>query len=264
VRRGLVAITVVVSAVVVFTLVVARPWGDHHRLAVVAGRPSPTAREAGSSTIAPTTTAPTMTAPTMTAPTTTAPTTTAPTTTAPTTTIVSPTTGAPAPNGIGSGPSTKAIIDPGSLPQTGDKPSGSDAGFQSRMRLLVQAVASGDASAALPAFFPLRAYDQVKAVRDPAADWQGRLISLYDADIANLHASLGSAARSMQFLGADVPDAAAGWVGPGAEVNRIGYWRVYDTRVRYSVSGGTASFTVISLISWRGQWYVVHFRTPPR
>jgi hypothetical protein len=29
------------------------------------------------------------------------------------------------------------------------------------------------------------------------------------------------------------------------------------------VGGRAATFPVQSLISWRGQWYVVHFTTPP-
>lgn len=44
------------------------------------------------------------------------------------------------------------------------------------------------------------------------------------------------------------------------EYNKIGYWRVYGTRVRYRTAAGTAgSFGIYSLISWRGQWYIVHF-----
>ena len=162
------------------------------------------------------------------------------------------------------GASTATTTDPGVLTQTSDRPSGADPAFQGRMHLLVQAVATGDASVALPAFFPLHAYTQVKAVRDPAGDWQGRLVALFDSDIAGLHASLGAGAGTAQLAGVDVPDATAAWVGPGIELNRIGYWRVYDTRVRYTVGGRAGSFVVISLISWRGEWYVVHLRTPPR
>jgi hypothetical protein len=132
------------------------------------------------------------------------------------------------------------------------------------MRRLWQAVVTGDPAVGLPAFFPLSAYLQVKAIANPAADWHERLIGQYDSDIAGLHAALGAGAASAQFVGVSVPSAAATWVDPGAEYNRIGYWRVYDTTVEYTVGGMQRSFTVISLISWRGQWFVVHFRTPPR
>jgi hypothetical protein len=69
---------------------------------------------------------------------------------------------------------------------------------------------------------------------------------------------LGSGAANATFDGISVPDAAQ-WVEPGAEYNKIGYWRVYGARLGYTVDGGPGSFTVASMISWRGQWYVVHF-----
>jgi len=129
---------------------------------------------------------------------------------------------------------------------------------------LWRAVTSGDASIGLPAFFPLAAYEQVKALANPAADWRSRLLATYNRDIVGLHALLGPQAPSARLLGVDVPDTAATRVLPGAEFNRLSYWRVYRTAVRYEVGGRAASFTVMSLISWRGQWYVVHLTTPPR
>lgn len=226
--RPIVAVSVAVGVLVAAGLVFFRPGEPRHTVAVA----EPAVTE-------PTTTMSSL------------PTTTTPTTTTSTTTTVPP-------------PTTTTLPDVGALPQTRDKPSGSDPALAGRLQLLVQAVASGDASVALPAFFPLSAYEQVKAVANPAADWKYRLVSLYDQDISAVHRSLGAAAASATFVGADVPDATAQWVGPGAELNRIGYWRVYNTTVRYSTSGTTGSFIVISMISWRGQWYVVHFRTPPK
>ena len=159
---------------------------------------------------------------------------------------------------------TTTTVDVGSLPQTRDKPSGSDPALAARLALVVQAVASGDPSGALPAFFPLAAYQQVKAVANPTSDWKYRLVALFDQDIASLHRSIGASAPTMTFTGVDVPDATAQWVNPGSEYNRIGYWRVYSAKVRYGIGSTSGSFIVISMISWRGQWYVVHFRTPPK
>jgi len=161
-------------------------------------------------------------------------------------------------------PTTTTTVDPGTLPQTRQRPSDTDAAFVARMELVWQAVVTGDPAVGLSAFFPLSAYLQVKSLANPGADWHDRLIARYDGDIAALHAALGAAAASARFVGVSVPSAAAVWVNPGAEYNRIGYWRVYDTAVEYTVGASARSFTVISLISWRGQWYVVHFRTPPR
>ena len=144
---------------------------------------------------------------------------------------------------------------PGSLPQTAARPSGSDPLFAQRMRALWAAIVAGD-TAARNSFFPLDAYLQVKEINNPAADYRNRLIALYDLDIRALHLRVGSGAT---LLGVDVPDRSATWVTPGQEYNKGSYWRVYGTRVRYrTVAGKEGSFGIFSLISWRGQWYVVH------
>jgi hypothetical protein len=165
---------------------------------------------------------------------------------------------APAPS-----PSAVRTPDPGSLPQTTARPSGSDPQFAKRVVALWAAIVAGDTSAR-SSFFPLGAYLQVKAISNPAADYRNRLIALYDLDIRALHLRVGSGAA---LLGVDVPDRSATWVTPGQEYNKGSYWRVYGTRVRYRTGiGKVGSFGIFSLISWRGQWYVVHLgptnRTP--
>ena len=165
-----------------------------------------------------------------------------------------PTTTAPA--------TTTTTVDPGTLPQTAARPSASDPAFAARIALLWQAVVSGDATVALPAFFPESAYLQVKAISNPDDDWHRRLVRLYDADIAGLHTRV--AGYTATLVGVTVPDAAATWVLPGAEYNKGSYWRVYGSVVHYEVDGRASTFVIQSLISWRGQWYVVHLTTPPR
>jgi hypothetical protein len=159
-------------------------------------------------------------------------------------------------------PAPTTTSDPGLLPQTGARPSGTDPAFQARMKLLWDAIATGHVGVALPAFFPLAAYKKVKTLADPGSDWLHRLVVAYDSDIAALHSSMG--AGPMSFTGTTVPDASATWVAPGSEANKIGYWRVYNSTLNYTAGGAAHKIVVISLISWRGQWYVVHFRTPPR
>ncbi len=156
---------------------------------------------------------------------------------------------------------TSTTVDPGTLPQTTVRPSGADPTFLARIQLLWQAAVTGDPTVALPAFFPEAAYLQVKAISNPDADWHQRLIRLYDSDIASVHRRVAGHAAS--FVSVVVPDAAATWVRPGAEYNKGSYWRVYGTVVHYTVDGQAATFPIQSLISWRGQWYVVHFVTPP-
>jgi hypothetical protein len=45
---------------------------------------------------------------------------------------------------------------------------------------------------------------------------------------------------------------------PGEEYNKIGYYRVFGSRLRYEVDGAAHAIDVKSLISWRGEWFVVH------
>jgi hypothetical protein len=155
-------------------------------------------------------------------------------------------------------PTTTTTTDPGTLPQTRDEPVASGAMFDTGVNGLWEAVVNDDPRSGAPFFFPLSAYLQVKAISDPADDWQNRLVAAYGRDIHSLHRSLGANAAQAQLVGIDLPRSQAQWITPGVEYNKLGYWRVYGTRIRYTVNGRAQSFAVVSLISWRGEWYVVH------
>ena len=55
-----------------------------------------------------------------------------------------------------------------------------------------------------------------------------------------------------------VPEQYGHWIPPGVCANGIGYYEVANARVAYQLGGQTRSFGIASLISWRGEWYVVH------
>lgn len=148
--------------------------------------------------------------------------------------------------------------DPGALPQTRDKPKGNGEGFEKRAALLFDAIVADDPDRAIPFFFPVTAYEQVKAIAYPASDWRRRLIGAFKRDIHGLHKRLGDKAASAKLVRFDVPDDRARWVEPDEESNKLGYWRVYGTHIVYEVDGKERTFDVSSLISWRGEWYVVH------
>jgi hypothetical protein len=164
----------------------------------------------------------------------------------PTTTVAGPTT------------TTTAAADPGALPQTDERPSASGTTFTAGVNGLWEAIRQDKPELALPFFFPKSAYLQVKDIGDPAGDYQNRLSANYDQDIHTLHTQLGANATNATFAGISVPDAQAVFVQPGEESNKGSYWRVYGTTMQYEVDGQTGSFPVTSLISWRGEWYVVH------
>ncbi len=151
-----------------------------------------------------------------------------------------------------------SAADPGTLPQTRAKPEASGAAFDARVAALWEAIASDDPERALPFFFPRDAYVQVKGIQNPAADWKRRLVGAYSRDIHELHVTLGKSAKSARFVRFDAGPAPR-WVEPGEEYNKIGYYRVFGSKVRFEHADGRSdAFAVKSLISWRGEWYVVH------
>ena len=151
-----------------------------------------------------------------------------------------------------------AALDPGKLPQTHSLPGDQDPQFLAGANALWQAIVQDRPELAHPFFFPLSAYQQVKAIWNAAADYQSRLMDWYDLDIRAAHEHLGANAAAAKFVGMQVPEQDAAWIEPGAEYNKGSYYRVYGTRLDYQVNGHDASIGVFSLISWRGEWYVVH------
>lgn len=161
-------------------------------------------------------------------------------------------------------PSTSPSVDPGTLPQTKVLPTSTDPRFLSGVNALWQGIVDDNPQEAMPFFFPESAYLQVKAISNPAADYKNRLIGFYTLDIHAAHRLLGADAKSAKLVGVTVPAGQAQWILPGGEQNKLSYYRVYGSRLTYTVGGRTRSFGLFSLISWRGTWYVVHLGPNPR
>jgi hypothetical protein len=155
-------------------------------------------------------------------------------------------------------PPTTTTTDPGTLPQTDQFPDTSTGQFQAEMNDLWQGVVTGSVQPAMPAFFPESAYVQLKTIGGASSDWQNRLVADYGLDIQAAHALLGSDPSSAQLVSINVPAQYGHWVPPGACDNGIGYFELPNARVVYEVGGQQESFGIASMISWRGQWYVVH------
>ena len=221
-RRRLAAVTVLLVAGIAVAVAIAIA------LASTGSSPPPTPR---SSAVAPTTTTP--------------PPTTSTTTISATTTTTSPT--------------TTTAPDPGTLPQTSQFPSATDPQFTAGMQALWHGIVQGSVTPALPAFFPRSAYVQLKTgIVNPSGDWQNRLVADYALDIAAAHALLGPAPQQAMLVGVSVPSQYGHWIPSGICANGIGYYEVANARVVYQLDGQTRSFGIASLISWRGEWYVVH------
>ncbi len=148
---------------------------------------------------------------------------------------------------------------PANLHQTMALPSAHTRVFSAEMTDLWAAVVAGRPAFAVDAFFPLTAYQQVKAIADPTTDWHNRLFGDFRLDVAAAHQLLGPGARKARLVQVIVPSAQASWIVPGVCANGVGYWHVAGARVVYRQHGQLRSFGIASLISWRGRWYVVHF-----
>ena len=144
----------------------------------------------------------------------------------------------------------------GALPQTRAFPSTNSNAFHDAMQDVWLAVTTGNARLALPAFFPRAAYQKLKGIYDPGADWDDRLWYDFTLDVAAAHRVVDPDAHLVRVI---VAGADAAWVYPGVCDNSIGYWHVSGARVVYRQHGEEHSIGIASLISWRGVWYVVHF-----
>jgi hypothetical protein len=147
---------------------------------------------------------------------------------------------------------------PAGLHQTHVRPPAHSAVFQAEMTDLWAGVVSGRPHLAMSAFFPLVAYEQVKAIADPAADWRTRLVGEFRADVVAAHDLIGKGVKKATLVRVVVPEQQASWIDPGVCYNGVGYWHLPGSRVVYRVGGQVRSFGIASLISWRGRWYVVH------
>jgi hypothetical protein len=155
-------------------------------------------------------------------------------------------------------PPTTTTTSPGTLPQTGTFPTTTSQLFTANMVALWNGIVTDSVQVAIPAFFPESAYVQLKTVPSARDDFTERLVADYGLDIGAAHALLGPNAASAQFVGVDVDSAYGHWINSGVCYNDVGYFEVPNSRVVYTVNGQTHSFGIASMISWRGEWYVVH------
>jgi hypothetical protein len=126
------------------------------------------------------------------------------------------------------------------------------------MAALWSGVSTGVVQDALSGFFPEAAYVQLKTISNSQSDFTDRLVAEYEEDVTAAHQLLGPDAAAATFVGVDVDSAYAHWVPVGVCDNDVGYFEVPNSRVVYSINGQVSSFGIASMISWRGEWYVVH------
>jgi hypothetical protein len=137
-------------------------------------------------------------------------------------------------------------------------PSATSAAFKARMAALWAGVVSGSVAPAEAAFFPEQAYAQLKAIEGAGSDWRNRLLRDYGLDLGAAHRLLGSGASRARLVAVEANSSYGHWVPPGVCYNSVGYYEMPGARVDYRMDGAVRSFGIASMISWRGEWYVVH------
>ncbi len=170
----------------------------------------------------------------------------------------SPSPAAPAPSAPELSP---ALTDAGGawLPQTDERPRSDSPFVKAQAALLWQAIVEDRPALARSFFFPQAAYAKVKDIQRPERDWSHRLYAAFERDVHAFHRRLGADRARLSFLGLEVDEARAKWMKPGSEGNKLGYYRVLRSRLAYRLPDGRrAHLELTSLISWRGEWYVVH------
>ena len=144
------------------------------------------------------------------------------------------------------------------LPQTEAEPSVDSAWFLAGTAALFRAIQNDDPATAEAFFFPLKAYEKVKDVADPARDYKTRLITHFRRDIHDYHKKLGARASEARFVGVELNKNTKRWMKPHTEGNKLGYFRVTHSTMRYAIGDAEKKLEVTSFISWRGEWYLVH------
>ncbi|MCL2824017.1 MAG: hypothetical protein FWD57_08500 [Polyangiaceae bacterium] len=139
--------------------------------------------------------------------------------------------------------------------KNGQKPERTAAALNKSGIALFQAITSDDPSKARQFFFPEEPFTPLKDIKEPNRYWK-QLYRVYEQDIHKLHRSRKNWSEAV-FESIE-PGSVPTWVPPGDEVNKIGYFRSWGTKLRYRVDGKLYTIKIHTVISWQGEWYITH------
>jgi hypothetical protein len=153
-------------------------------------------------------------------------------------------------------PETSGSPDPARPdPENRLKPPLTSDDLAARATHLLDAVARGEPSLADDFFFPRAPFLPLKDVADPG-HYFDQLLATYHRDIAAIHQRRKSW-EGVSFVSFEL-GSPPGWVAPGKEYNKIGYYRTFHGKLRYTVGGAPGVIDVTTIISWGGRWYITH------
>ena len=144
------------------------------------------------------------------------------------------------------------------LGQSKQEPSSASGLFKKHLAQLWDAIVHDEPERAFAFFFPVAAYAQVKGIKKPERDHKFRLLKAFKRDIHKYHRRLGKKPQQARFERLEIRNKPR-WMKPGSEGNRIGYFRVTRSYLHYrNADGKKRRLDLTSMISWRGEWFVVH------
>jgi hypothetical protein len=145
------------------------------------------------------------------------------------------------------------------------EPAYGDAALTARFNPLFATIVQNKKYSLQPLFFPEAVYVNMKKgiLPKPAQDYNFRLLAFFSLDISAYYHHLGSSPATASLVNVHAAAHSAQWIPAGTCENNFGYWHLANVRLVYNV-GAIKSVAIASLISWRGQWYVIHLGPNPR
>jgi hypothetical protein len=135
-------------------------------------------------------------------------------------------------------------------------PAGNDT-LDGDARKLFEAIQKGDPELAVPFFLPRETYAEVKAVKDPTPHYE-RLLKVFKRDVVQCKKEHPGIERG-EFVSFE-PSPRTKWMAAGREVNRVGYFVRYRSRLNYTVDGKPRALEVRVMLDAGGRWTISHLR----
>lgn len=138
--------------------------------------------------------------------------------------------------------------------EPGERPDASS--VEEQAPLLLEAIRTGDASIALPFFFPADAFDLVKDLPDPRA-YHRRMVRWFEEDVEIEHLPFRTTGR-LEFE--RFAFGRCTWTAKGEEGNLLPYWSCRRNRLFARADGRPVQIEIRVMIHWGPRWHVVHLR----
>lgn len=141
-------------------------------------------------------------------------------------------------------------------PKNKKKPPLESKNLEERAKKLFLAIKKDDPDIAKSFFFPREPFLPLKDISNPGKYWD-HLYRVYEKDIHQLHKKHAKDLEDAEFESFEI-GSKPGWVKPGEEANKIGYFRTFNGKLRYKVGEKTKTIEVKVIISWNNRWYITH------